>query len=68
MNEPANFVTGDMDEGCPSNRWNNPPYVPAIADRYLAAKTICPAHIEAAGRHYDTHNMYGWFESEPSLV
>lgn len=90
MNEPANFVTGDINEGCPSNKWNNPPYVPSnwdiclglvlvalmltfltyfveIADNYLASKTICPAHVESLSRHYDTHNMYGWFESEPTL-
>lgn len=29
MNEPANFVAGDMDEGCAENKWNNPPFVPS---------------------------------------
>jgi len=68
MNEPANFVTGDMDEGCPSNNLNNPPYVPAIVDRYLGSKTICPAHVDSVSTHYNTHSMYGWFESEPTLL
>lgn len=42
-------------------------YFVEIADNYLASKTICPAHVESLSRHYDTHNMYGWFESEPTL-
>jgi hypothetical protein len=29
MNEPANFVAGDLYEGCATNEWNNPPYLPS---------------------------------------
>jgi len=29
MNEPANFVQGDEDDGCARNQWNNPPYIPS---------------------------------------
>ena len=29
MNEPANFVQGDI-EGCASNKWNQPPYLPRM--------------------------------------
>ena len=28
MNEPANFVNGNLENNCPRNKLNNPPYVP----------------------------------------
>ena len=40
MNEPANFVTGSV-EGCPDNKWNNPPYKPHTDGDTLLEKTIC---------------------------
>lgn len=67
MNEPANFVDGDLN-GCPANNLNNPPFVPKIEGGWLAAKTSCPDNIQAAGRHYDVHSLYGWFMSEPTLA
>ena len=30
MNEPSNFVAGDMTEGCEGTPLNFPPYLPAI--------------------------------------
>jgi len=68
MNEPANFVNGDMNEGCPSNTYNDPPYLPRVASDNLYFKTICPDHEDSVGKHYDTHSLFGWFESEPTMV
>ncbi|CAG7733772.1 unnamed protein product [Allacma fusca] len=66
MNEPANFVNGDRDEGCSQNSINNPPYVPGIWGGNLADKTACADHQIEKGSQYDTHNLYGWLESEPT--
>jgi alpha-glucosidase len=67
MNEPANFVTGDVN-GCNTNNWNNPPYTPKIRGGYLPAMTICADHKDHVGNHYDTHSLFGWFQSEPTLT
>ncbi|ODM93071.1 Maltase-glucoamylase, intestinal [Orchesella cincta] len=68
MNEPANFVDGDINGGCTQNNLNNPPFVPQIEGRYLPSKTICGDHKQEAGNHYDVHSLYGWFQSEPTLT
>jgi alpha-glucosidase len=68
MNEPANFVNGDISEGCEISQYNNPPYVPKIRGGHLADKTICGEHRDFVGKHYDTHSLFGWFESEPTLA
>lgn len=67
MNEPANLVEGDVDEGCTENNLNKPPFLPKIGDESLTAKTLCADHVQEAGRHYDVHSLYGWFQSEPTL-
>eukprot|EP00094_Tigriopus_californicus_P007397 TCALIF_07120-PA protein Name:"Similar to MGAM Maltase-glucoamylase, intestinal (Homo sapiens)" AED:0.12 eAED:0.12 QI:64/0.83/0.61/1/0.83/0.76/13/81/845 len=67
MNEPANFITGDeTDGGCVDNNINYPPYKPHAVGDELSDKTICMDTVQEAGSHYDTHNMYGYFESEPT--
>jgi len=72
MNEPANFVAGDLnDGGCASNQLNYPPYIPHVAlddsAHGLSDKTICGDAIHSIGRHYDVHNMFGWTQSKPTL-
>ena len=50
MNEPANFVAGDLSEGgCAQNNINYPPYLPRIVGDELADKTICPDTEQYAG-------------------
>eukprot|EP00095_Tigriopus_kingsejongensis_P010472 maker-scaffold1269_size51662-snap-gene-0.10 protein:Tk10472 transcript:maker-scaffold1269_size51662-snap-gene-0.10-mRNA-1 annotation:"maltase- intestinal-like" len=67
MNEPANFITGDeTDNGCQANNINYPPYKPHTVGDELADKTLCPDTVHEAGIHYDTHNMYGYFQSGPT--
>jgi len=44
-----------------------PPYNPHVAGDDLQDKTLCPNLEQKAGFHYDVHNMYGWFQSEPTL-
>ncbi|CAL8087113.1 unnamed protein product [Orchesella dallaii] len=71
MNEPANFVDGDMEEGCDEgNSLNTPPYVPRSlrGDGKLYDNTLCPDHVDSLGKHYDTHNIYGLMEAEPTIV
>ena len=66
MNEPANFVTGSLD-GCSANNLNYPPYKTRAAGDELADKTLCGDHVHHMGTHYDTHNLFGWTQSEPTL-
>ncbi len=47
-----------------ANNINYPPYKPATYGAEMADKTLCGDHVQYAGIHYDTHNLYGWFESE----
>ncbi|KAJ8028752.1 Maltase-glucoamylase, intestinal [Holothuria leucospilota] len=65
MNEPANFVTGS-EEGCNSNKWNNPPYKPNILGT-LADKTVCPDALQTWGKHYDVHNLFGYSQTLQTL-
>ena len=62
MNEPANFV-----DGCANNSLNYPPYKPHTDGPDLLQKTICLDAEQFWGSHYDTHSMYGWSETEPTL-
>ena len=66
MNEPANFVTGSV-HGCANNSLNYPPYKPYTEGPDLLQKTICLDSEQAWGSHYDTHSLYGWSETEPTL-
>lgn len=68
MNEPANFLAGDeVDGGCAGNNINYPPYKTRAWGDELADKTICGDHVQDFGLHYDTHNLYGWSESDATL-
>jgi len=71
MNEPSNFVTGDMYQGCESKNVNYPPYMPSIrldnADHGLADKSLCGDSVHHLGLHYDVHNLFGWSQSQPTL-
>ncbi|XP_064615500.1 maltase-glucoamylase-like isoform X2 [Liolophura sinensis] len=64
MNEPSSFVPGSID-GCRENKWNYPPYVPKVLgaqeDGKLFDKTICMDSIQAIGKHYDAHSLYGHY-------
>ena len=66
MNEPANFVTGSV-QGCANNSLNYPPYKPYTEGPDLLQKTICLDSEQSWGSHYDTHSLYGWSETEPTL-
>lgn len=64
MNEPSNFDDGEHKIGCDnSNSLNNPPYLPRVTGGTLYSKTICPSARQAAGQHYDLHNLYGTLET-----
>jgi len=71
MNEPANFVDGDLELGCDTNSTLNvPPFFPKSirGDGTLYDETLCPDHVDSVGQHYNTHTLYGWFESEPTIA
>ncbi|CAB3369876.1 Hypothetical predicted protein [Cloeon dipterum] len=79
MNEPANFNTNipgsEYTLSCPTNRWDDPPYVPKAGrlgptDR-LSDKTICLANTQGENgtyRHYDVHSLYGYTETIPTSI
>ncbi|XP_054707792.1 sucrase-isomaltase, intestinal-like [Uloborus diversus] len=66
MNEPSNFVDGSL-TGCGKNLLNYPPYGAGIKgsqkDGKLFEKTICMDAVHEAGKHYDIHNLYGYFQA-----
>ncbi|KAI0981747.1 hypothetical protein GJ496_005923 [Pomphorhynchus laevis] len=66
MNEPALFVNGSVN-GCPDNKWENPWYVPKIAEGILRSRTICASSKHHAGLHYDMHSIYGMIESKVTM-
>jgi alpha-glucosidase (family GH31 glycosyl hydrolase) len=81
MNEPSSEVTGDVVQGCEENRWNRPPYKTQAYGHELAfrwaktvgvtpvcARTVCGDAVQAGGRHYDLHNLYGWSQVRPGQV
>lgn len=61
MNDISNFVEGSID-GCPS--WDpseNPPYLPG--GNKLQERTLCMSAQHQAGKEYDVHNLYSFYES-----
>lgn len=58
MNEVSNFVDGSLD-GCPNNQVE--PYSPGGYD--ITTKTMCPDAKHSAGRDYDIHNIYAFYEA-----
>ncbi|CAB4062684.1 Alpha-glucosidase [Lepeophtheirus salmonis] len=72
MNEPSNFVDGDIEEGCPKNQLNEPPYIPRnLQGLKLASKTICPDHTHSLNGelipHYNLHSLYGLSEARSTI-
>ncbi|XP_014807469.1 PREDICTED: maltase-glucoamylase, intestinal-like [Calidris pugnax] len=59
MNEVSSFVAGSVN-GCKQNDLNFPPFTPHVVDRLLFSKTICMDAVQAWGRQYDVHNLYGY--------
>uniref|UniRef100_A0A5S6R1Y4 P-type domain-containing protein n=1 Tax=Trichuris muris TaxID=70415 RepID=A0A5S6R1Y4_TRIMR len=59
---------------CPKNKVNDPPYLTEAAYLWgtrLNAKTLCLfAKQGPSGEyyHYDVHSLYGWSETEPTLM
>ncbi|XP_049874699.1 uncharacterized protein LOC126372833 [Pectinophora gossypiella] len=61
MNEPSNFVNGQVDGEClPENLSYKPAWT---APEGLKYKTLCMDAIHAAGAHYDVHNLYSLYEA-----
>ncbi|XP_066063920.1 maltase-glucoamylase-like [Chamaea fasciata] len=58
MNEATTFVPGSV-RGCADNGLNFPPYTPSVADVPLFRRSLCPDAVQAWGRLYDLHNLYG---------
>ena len=87
MNEPANFDTNEekpfnwppdrepWNLTCPTNTYDDPPYLPLVARPYgnrkrISDKTICMRALQGETdnyAHYDVHNLYGWSQTEPTL-
>ena len=59
MNEISNSGVDGSHDGCPKNELENPPYLPG--GRVLHQKTICMSAKQAAGSHYNVHNLYALF-------
>lgn len=65
MNEPANFVDGDLNR-CLSieyDHWETPQYIPGVYGGHLNYKTVCMSANHYAGIHYDLHNLYGFSQT-----
>ncbi|XP_078695135.1 sucrase-isomaltase, intestinal-like [Branchiostoma floridae x Branchiostoma belcheri] len=58
MNEPKSFMNGS-NNGCENNRWNYPPYKPAIVGSIMYDLTLCMDAQQSWGKHYDVHSLYG---------
>jgi len=62
------FTNGDIEQGCATNSINNPPYLPRVRGGALHEATICADAVDSYSTHYNTHSLYGWFESEPTYA
>lgn len=62
MNEPSNMVDGSL-SGCPSNDFEEPPYVPGVDGGKLNYKTICMSSKHHGIQHYAVHNVYASLEA-----
>ena len=67
MNEPSSFVKGST-IGCTDNKYDNPPYLPAIVGNSLSDHTICASARHHNGVHYDLHSLYGYSELKASQM
>ncbi|CAH1773121.1 unnamed protein product [Owenia fusiformis] len=63
---------------CPNNKWDDPPYRTKAAFNWdnndqmerLSMKTICMVGLQGNSleyRQYDTHSLYGWSQTKPTL-
>ncbi|GFT67959.1 maltase-glucoamylase, intestinal [Nephila pilipes] len=66
MNEPSNFVDGSL-TGCSKTSLNYPPYgagaLGSNLDGKLFEKTVCMDAVHYAGKHYDIHNLYSYYQA-----
>ncbi|GFW91958.1 maltase-glucoamylase, intestinal [Trichonephila clavipes] len=66
MNEPSNFVDGSL-TGCGKTSLNYPPYGAGVLgsklDGKLFERTVCMDSVHYAGKHYDIHNLYSYYQA-----
>ncbi|XP_061191912.1 lysosomal alpha-glucosidase-like [Saccostrea echinata] len=62
MNELSNFYDGSL-TGCRGNKYDNPPYVPAVLGDHLKSRTICPSAQQNVSLTYNVHDLYGLTET-----
>jgi lysosomal alpha-glucosidase len=61
MNDISNFVDGSLD-GCPwESEIEQPPYLPG--GYKLQTHTLCLSAQHRAGKEYDVHNLYSFYET-----
>ena len=68
MNEPANFVSGSVNNTCPVDDLNQPTWQPTIQNGKLHQQTLCPSYLQHESSHYNLHNLYGLHEAKATFA